>query len=224
MILLRTLVIICLLAAGFAFLPDQPHASAACIDDSGNGDIDVWYGPRYFAAGATITATMTTDPGAGTALGVFVDGALVYSSVIFTTPHQVLYVFPASVKKVEVVLDWQYNGLASNTYTITFSNCGMLPSETVPEPEPGCDVLIDIPSDAVGATLTADTPVFWAPGEASTETFPAGLSVRALGVDASGAYTKVVYACGYYWVPSSAIGPNYDAVWNGASLPTGVVE
>ncbi|MCD4686199.1 MAG: hypothetical protein K8S97_09705, partial [Anaerolineae bacterium] len=54
------------------------------------------------------------------------------------------------------------------------------------EPVPGCDVTITIPSTAVGATITADTPVYWAPGEVSTETFPAGLSLRALGVDDSG--------------------------------------
>jgi hypothetical protein len=50
------------------------------------------------------------------------------------------------------------------------------------------------------------------------------LNVRAIGVDDSGMYTKVVFACGYYWVPTSVIGPNYDSPWNGAPLPTGVVE
>lgn len=92
------------------------------------------------------------------------------------------------------------------------------------EPVPGCDVLITIPANAVGATITAETPVYWQPGAVTAEVFPAGLNVRALGVDASGMYTKVVYACGYYWVPSNVIGPNFDAVWNGAPLPTDVVH
>jgi len=26
------------------------------------------------------------------------------------------------------------------------------------------------------------------------------------------------------WVPKATLGPNYDAVWNGAPLPTAVVE
>lgn len=94
----------------------------------------------------------------------------------------------------------------------------------VEESVPGCDVTIAIPNTAVGATITADTPVYWTPGEAAIETFPAGLNVRALGVDASGAYTKVLYVCGFYWVPTNVIGPNYDEVWNGAPLPTGVVN
>lgn len=89
---------------------------------------------------------------------------------------------------------------------------------------PGCDVLIEIPSTAVGATITEDTPVYWKPDEMSDETFAAGLNVRALGVDESGMYTKVLFACGYYWVPSSVIGPNYDDVWQGAPLPTDMVE
>jgi len=90
--------------------------------------------------------------------------------------------------------------------------------------EPGCDVKIYIPPTAVGAAITETTTVYWAPGQASDEVFPAGLTLRALGVDASGEYTKVVFVCGYYWVPTDMIGPNYDAVWNGRPLPTDVVE
>jgi hypothetical protein len=58
----------------------------------------------------------------------------------------------------------------------------------------------------------------------SDEAFPAGLNVRAIGLDSSGAFTKVLYVCGYYWVPTSTIGPNYDAPWNGAPLPVDVVD
>lgn len=96
--------------------------------------------------------------------------------------------------------------------------------EDTVENTPGCDALMYIPASAVGATITADTPVYWTPGELSDEVFPAGTTLRAIGVDASGMYTKVLFGCGYYWVPSSAIGPNYDSVWNGAPLPTDVVE
>ncbi len=91
-------------------------------------------------------------------------------------------------------------------------------------PVPGCDTLIAIPSTAVGATIHAETPVYWAPGQMSDEIFPAGLNVRALGLDESGAYTKVLYVCGTYWVPTGVIGPNYESPSNGAPLPTGVVE
>lgn len=96
--------------------------------------------------------------------------------------------------------------------------------EVVVVPVPGCDALITMPSNAVGATITADTPVYWTPGSMSDETFPADLHLLALGVDESGAYTKVLYVCGTYWVPTSVIGPNYDAPWNGAPLPVDVVD
>lgn len=92
-----------------------------------------------------------------------------------------------------------------------------------PVPVPGCDVTIPIPATAVGATINADTAVYWSPGEASTETFPAGLNLLAIGRDSSGAYTKVLFACGTYWVPTGVVGPNYDSPWNGTPLPTGVV-
>lgn len=88
----------------------------------------------------------------------------------------------------------------------------------------GCDMMMYIPPNAVGARIMETTPVYWAPGKVSDEVFPAGMSLRALGVDATGQYTKVLFVCGYYWVPTSVVGPNYDPVWNGAPLPTDVVE
>lgn len=89
---------------------------------------------------------------------------------------------------------------------------------------PGCDTTVNIPSSAVGASLVAETAVYWAPGKASNEVFPSGLHVRAIGVDESGMYTQVLFVCGFYWVPTDTIGPNYDAPWNGAPLPTVVVD
>lgn len=94
----------------------------------------------------------------------------------------------------------------------------------VVEPVPGCDVTINIPSGAVGATLVTDANVYWEPGEMTAHVLPAGTNVRAIGLDASGAYYKVLYVCDYLWVPANALGPNFDAVWNGAPLPTGVVD
>jgi hypothetical protein len=90
--------------------------------------------------------------------------------------------------------------------------------------EPGCDMTIYIPPTAVGATILSDTIVYWAPGQASDEVFPAGLTLRALGVDSTGQYTKVIFVCGYYWVPTNVIGPNYDNVWHGVPLPAEIVQ
>ena len=95
-----------------------------------------------------------------------------------------------------------------------FSSCGL------------CDALITIPETAVVGTFVADTALHYAPGKliVPREVLEAGQSLWVLGVDDSGQYAKIVWVCDYLWVPRSSIGPNYDAVWNGAPLPTGIVE
>lgn len=92
------------------------------------------------------------------------------------------------------------------------------------EGAPGCDVLMYIPSTAVGGRFVSDAAVYWKPGEVTKHVIKAGTSVRVLGKDATGAYYKILYVCDYLWVPVGTLGPNYDAVWNGAPLPTAVVE
>ncbi len=91
---------------------------------------------------------------------------------------------------------------------------------------PGCDVLMPIPATAVGGTFVADAPVYWEPGELTSPlvTIAAGNSARVLGLDATGEYYKIIWVCDLVWVPRATLGPNYDAVWNGAPLPAGVVE
>lgn len=91
-------------------------------------------------------------------------------------------------------------------------------------PVPGCDALITIPADAVGAKITADTLAMWKPGQTTNTLLTAGTSVRALGLDASGMYTKILFACDFLWVPRNTIGPNPESPWYGAPLPTGVVQ
>jgi hypothetical protein len=91
---------------------------------------------------------------------------------------------------------------------------------------PGCDVLLPIPATAVGGTFVADAPVYWKPGELASPlvTIPAGNSARVLGLDSTGEYYKIIWVCDFVWVPKATLGPNYDAVWNGAPLPTAVVD
>ncbi|MCD4686198.1 MAG: hypothetical protein K8S97_09700 [Anaerolineae bacterium] len=90
----------------------------------------------------------------------------------------------------------------------------------------GCDVNIPIPAGSVVGTFTADAATYWSPGNLTDPivTISAGNTAWVLGLDASGAYYKIVWVCDYLWVPVSSMGPNYDAVWNGAPLPTGVVD
>ncbi|NDJ75332.1 MAG: hypothetical protein GYB65_03655, partial [Chloroflexi bacterium] len=83
-----------------------------------------------------------------------------------------------------------------------------------------------IPSTAVGTLFVANADVFWAPdADAQTDVvIPAGNTARAIGLDESGAYYKVLWECQFLWVPAETLAPNPDAVWNGAPLPTDVVQ
>ena len=95
--------------------------------------------------------------------------------------------------------------------------------------DPACGAgpdMVPLPPQAVVGAVKTDTPTYWAPSaDAKTDvTLSAGKTVWVLGVDASGRYYKIVLAGQYLWVPKAALGPNYDAVWNGAPLPTTVVE
>ncbi|MBI5961375.1 MAG: hypothetical protein HY866_21730, partial [Chloroflexi bacterium] len=77
-----------------------------------------------------------------------------------------------------------------------------------------------------GGSFVANAPVYWEPGELTDPqvTIPAGNSARVIGQDASGQYYKIIWVCDFVWVSKATMGPNYDQVWNGAPLPTGVVE
>ena len=79
---------------------------------------------------------------------------------------------------------------------------------------------------AAGATLVRDAMLYAMPGQPVTPeiVLPAGKNVIVLGMDESGQYYKVVFAATYLWVEADALGPNYDAVWGGAPLPTQVVD
>jgi len=131
-------------------------------------------------------------------------------------------------------LTLQFISLAGNGFSkqLVFSvtgECVGLPF-VGPEPEPvvlpGCDVLLPIPATAVGGTFVADAPVYWAPGKLTNPlvTIAAGNSARVIGLDSTGEYYQIIWVCDYVWVPRASLGPNYDAVWNGAPLPTAVVE
>lgn len=92
--------------------------------------------------------------------------------------------------------------------------------------EAGCDVLLPIPATAVGGAFVANAPVYWAPGELTSPlvTIPAGNTARVIGQDDAGEFYKIIWVCDYVWVPKATMGPNYDNVWHGAPLPTGVVK
>ncbi len=142
-------------------------------------------------------------------------------------PGTVVYVVPADRADVTYFRVSVY-GTAGAAATFNVE-CAPAPDPDL-EPElvalPGCDALLPIPSTAVGGTFVADAPVYWSPGKPTNPlvTIKAGNSARVIGLDASGQYYKIIWVCGYVWVPKATLGPNYDAVWNGAPLPVGVVD
>ncbi len=93
-------------------------------------------------------------------------------------------------------------------------------------PVPGCDVTIVLPTSAVGGTLVAPAEALFGPDPAMTTgiTLESGKTAKVVGVDASGSYYRILWNCTYLWVPVASMGPTFDNVWNGAPLPTNVVQ
>ncbi len=106
------------------------------------------------------------------------------------------------------------------TYIMTFVAPGEIAGVA------GCDLSISLPANAAVGTFSDWADLYWMPGE---KLYPGlamepGQSVWVLGQDETGMYKKVILSCQYLWVEAGVIGPNYDDVWNGAPLPTDVVE
>ena len=112
------------------------------------------------------------------------------------------------------------NNLPEQIAFTATGTCAGLPTYAVP----GCNAQIAIPATAVGGAFVGDAPVYWKPGESIGVTIPAGNTALVIGKDASAQYYKIIWNCDFVWVPVGSMGPNHDAVWNGAPLPTGVVE
>jgi hypothetical protein len=90
----------------------------------------------------------------------------------------------------------------------------------------GCDQYVNIPAQAVGGMFNVNATVYYEPsaGAATTTVIPAGNSYLVAGQDASGMYRKVLVSCQWVWVQAGTVGPNPQSPWNGAPLPTTVVN
>jgi hypothetical protein len=95
----------------------------------------------------------------------------------------------------------------------------------VEEPVPGPD-MVAIPVGAVVGTFTTTTALYWSPdaADATSDVMLVGQSLWVYGLDSSGAFYQVLLSGKTYWVPVGAVGPTFDAVWNGTPLPTTIVE
>ena len=160
-----------------------------------------------FWAGEGIVMRATNDPSATTIT------LTVHSQTVSTSPFPgaVGYTFPENVASETV--RWSVDaGLAD--WAVSCS-------------APGCDAYVNMTPNAAVGRFTADAPTYWAPGELIDPpvTISAGKTAWVLGMDASGSYYQIIWACDKLWVPANAIAPNVgDPVWSGVPLPTDVVQ
>ncbi|MDZ4767719.1 MAG: vWA domain-containing protein [Chloroflexota bacterium] len=88
----------------------------------------------------------------------------------------------------------------------------------------GCG--INVPSGSVVGSAPAGARAFYAPDRMTDNT---SITLNpgtywVIGQDASETYYKIILSCQFLWVRKDTMGPNYDSVWNGAALPTRIVE
>jgi len=97
---------------------------------------------------------------------------------------------------------------------------------SITDSPPGCDASLNIPSTAAMGAFVADAPVYSNPGVLIDPpiTIPAGKTFWVLGLDATGQYYQIYLECSSVWVPASAVGPNFDDLWQGRPLPTEIKE
>ena len=83
-----------------------------------------------------------------------------------------------------------------------------------------------LPEGSAVGQFVANALTYWRPGDLTNPlvTIPAGKTAWVLGMDETGQYYKIIWACNYLWVPISTMGPNPDQVWNNTPLPTGIVH
>jgi len=85
---------------------------------------------------------------------------------------------------------------------------------------------LNLPSGSVVGSAPAGARAFYAPDRVTDNT---SITLNpgtywVIGQDASETYYKIVLSCQFLWVRKDTMGPNYDSVWNGAALPTRIVE
>jgi hypothetical protein len=232
----RFSLVLMLILTGLSTIP-APHTAQAqalspgCtqlndpIHDHASFDVFIW-APMQFYANEIIVTIATLPPEADpTNVWFELSSVTVASGSIPPSPAVLTYQFPSDTT---VTPAW-YSDNANNIVDVTWDfNC-MLPEEERPvpaAPEAGCDMQMDIPAGSVVGQFTQTITARWAPGQLTTPpvVIDGGKTAWVLGQDASGEFYKFLWACQYLWVPVGSMGPNYDKLWNGAPLPTKVVE
>lgn len=193
---------------GVAVLPAQAAQQGSTINVSLNGctihiDIlDPMVEMDYDVEILVNDVTVFTDSGFGTSNG----------DLSFT------FTFTPPVTSARVIVTEGFGEEPTVIYDQTIAvGCGV---QTVSQ---GCGFPL---VGAVVGTVTQTVNAYWAPS-VSAETnivIPAGKTFWILGRSEDGDFLKIVIACKTVWIPTEAMGPNFDAVWKGAALPNNVVQ
>lgn len=107
---------------------------------------------------------------------------------------------------------------------VSAAKAGYTPSEN----EDLC--MLEIPQGSVVGYFVTDAVLHWAADTTSSSGVSVGLTEKTpktawvIGLDQSGEFYKIIWACDYMWVPVSTMAPNPDNVWENTPLPTRVVE
>ncbi len=164
------------------------------------GSLEIW-------AGETIVVEAVGGESGATRIQLLFDGAEVASRDF---PGALVYSVPQTQT---VLIGWTVDESGAYWTVGCFAN-----------PQP-CSVQLTV--DAVVGRFTQDTPLYWTPDKLLEPrlSLSAGKTAWVLGQNEAGDYYQIMWVCQLLWVPVDTIGPNVgDPVWQGAPLPTGVVQ
>lgn len=110
--------------------------------------------------------------------------------------------------------------------TVEYAPCSPDLPDPVPGARPGPEMIV-LDGGVVGR-FESDTPLYYAPDLSALvypqATIKAGQTLWVFGVDETGEFYQVLVWATKLWVPVGAVGPNPDAPWNGAPLPSTVID
>ncbi len=83
-----------------------------------------------------------------------------------------------------------------------------------------------IPWQAVNGRFLDNAVVFSEPGVMTSPpvVIETGKTYLVVGLDASGQYYKILLSCQWVWVEADKVGLDFNPPWNGAALPTIIVD
>ncbi len=174
----------------------------------------VLFSGYQFYAGESITLSVQFAPGTGIAFRLY---SIPGIPRIIMGQSSVTMKIPVSRDAVPK-FSWQ---ASDGTWSVWCDS----PYTLLP-PQPGPEMFMPL-EGAVMGRFVHDTPAYWAPDASLSPSanLRAGQTAWVRGMDASGKFYQIVWVADLLWVPADAIGPaTDDPLWQGAPLPTGVVE